>query len=129
MRRGPKFKKFGENSCGRNTMLKELSLIPIVGLLVNTERGGESILLSFYYFNHFLNLSLKTHNKKNTHNTILTWKPNRVNNQYVLLLQNCYLQIVFPTTTDKDGITPYLLAATGRRLGTHFLPANTERIL
>ena len=30
-----------------------------------------------------------------TQYTNLAWNPNRVNRQYVLLLQNCVLQIVF----------------------------------
>ena len=52
-----------------------------------------------------------------------------VNHQYFLLLQNYYLQIVFPTTIDKDGITPYLLATTGRRLRPPSLSVVTERML
>ena len=43
---------------------------------------------------------------KITQNKNLSWNPNWVTHQYFLLLQICYLQIVFPTTTDKDGITP-----------------------
>ena len=74
-------------------------------------------------------MSLNTHKKKNTQNTILTWNPNRVNHQYVLLLQNCYLQIVLHTVTDKDGITPYLPATTGRRLRPPSLLATIERML
>ena len=65
----------------------------------------------------------------NTHNTILMWNPNRVNHQYLLLLQNCYLQIIFPIATNKDGITPYLLETTGRRLRPPGLSATTKRIL
>ena len=65
----------------------------------------------------------------NTQNTILTWNPNRVNHQYVLLLQNFYLQIVFPAATDKDGITPCLPIPIGRRLRTLILSATTERML
>ena len=57
------------------------------------------------------------------------WNPNRVNDQYRLLLQNCYLQIVFPAATDKDGITPYLPIPIGRRLRPLGLSAMTERIL
>ena len=57
------------------------------------------------------------------------WKPNRVNHQYVLLLQNGYLQIVFPISIDKDGITPYLPATTRRRLCPPGLSATTERML
>ena len=66
---------------------------------------------------------------KNTHNTNLLWKPNWVNHQYFLLLQNCYLQIVFLAFTDKDGITPYLPATTGRSLRPLDLSATTERML
>ena len=56
------------------------------------------------------------------------WKPNRVNHQYFLLLQNCYLQIVFPAVIDKDGITPYLPIPIGRRLRPPGLSATTERM-
>ena len=65
---------------------------------------------------------------KNTQNKNLSWNPNRVNHQYFLLLQNCYLQIVFPATTDKDGITPYLPATTWRMLRAHGLSSTTERM-
>ena len=57
------------------------------------------------------------------------WNPNRVNHQYVLLLQNCYLQIVFPIAIDKDGITPYLPTTIGMRIRTPDLSATTEMIL
>ena len=57
------------------------------------------------------------------------WNPNKVNHQYVLLLKNYYLQIVFLAATDKDGITLYLPATTGRRLQPPGLSATTERML
>ena len=57
------------------------------------------------------------------------WKPNRVNHQYILLLQNCYLQIVLPASTDKDVITPCLLIPIGRRLRPPGLSSTTERML
>ena len=47
---------------------------------------------------------------KNTHNTNLSWNPNWVNHQYVLLLQNCIYKSSMPTSTDKDGTTPFLPA-------------------
>ena len=65
----------------------------------------------------------------NTQNTNLSWKPNWVNHQYILLLQNCYLQIVFSAATNKDGITPYLPIPIGRRIQPPGLSAMTERIL
>ena len=52
-----------------------------------------------------------------------------VNHQYILLLQTCYLQIVFPNAIEKDVITPYLPANTGRRLWPPGLSATAERIL
>ena len=57
------------------------------------------------------------------------WNPNRVNHQYVLLLQNCYLQIVLPAAIDKDGITPCLTIPIGRRLPPPSLSATNERTL
>ena len=66
---------------------------------------------------------------KNMHNTNLSWKSNWANHQYFLLLQNCYLQIVFPPATDKDRITPYLKATIGRRIQPPGLSATTERML
>ena len=65
----------------------------------------------------------------NTQNTNLLWKPNWVNHQYFLLLQNYYLQIVFLAATDKYGITPYLPASTGRRIQHPILSATTDRML
>ena len=52
-----------------------------------------------------------------------------VNHKYILLLQNCYLQIVFPTAIDKDGITPYLPIPIGRSLQPPGLLATTKRML
>ena len=57
------------------------------------------------------------------------WKPNRVNHQYVLLLQNYYLQIIFLAAIDKDGFTPYLPETTGRSQRPPGLSATTKRML
>ena len=48
--------------------------------------------------------------------TNLLWKPNWVNHQYFLLLQNYIYKYFMLAIIDKDGTTPYLLATTRRRL-------------
>ena len=111
-------------------MVKELALIPIVEILDNTERGGVNQYYNFSQFKTtFIIYLLKHIINKNTQNTNLSWKANWVNHQYFLLLENCYLQIVFPATTDKDGIIPSLLETTRRRLWPPRLSGTTERML
>ena len=53
---------------------------------------------------------------KNIHNTNLSWKPNWVNHQCFLLLQNYIYKYFMLATIDKDGTTPYLPTTSGRRI-------------
>ena len=57
--------------------------------------GGWINIVTFINLIPLLIYSLKHIINKNKQNTNLSWKPNWVNQQYFLLLQNCYLKIVF----------------------------------